>query len=258
MALLSTPKKTTELATPLPVTNRVLNGSGVTLRRGQFSLLASGPGVGKTLFATNLAVRTPIPTVYFSADSDEWTVKSRAVSILTGHELTTVEKNYDSPAWAEFYEDSLAGVDHVDWCFQTDIDPEFIVLRLQAYAEIRGEYPALVVVDNLGNTVVEQDNEGSELRNCCREMQRIARSLNCHVMALHHVVGPKEDGYQQINLGDILFKLSKIPETVFGLHRMSQSELGLSIPKQRGGKAGMVLSLPVNYATATIGGYTVG
>lgn len=259
MALLSTARHTTELASPLPVVNRALNAGGVVLRRGQFSLLASAPGVGKTLFATNLAIRTRVPTMYFSADSDEWTVKTRAISILTGHELTTVERNLGTdPAWAEHYEDALGNVDHVDWCFQTDIDPEFIVLRLEAYAELRGQYPQLVIVDNLGNTVVDQDNEGAELRSCCREMQRIARLLNLHVIALHHVIGVKEGGFQPINLGDILYKLSKIPESVFGLHRISETELGLTIPKQRGGKSGHMLALGISYPTATIGGYQIG
>lgn len=257
MPLLSAARKVRVLAPPLPVQNSTFQQAGLVLRRGQFSLVAAAPSVGKTLFATNVALRTSVPSLYFSADSDEWTVKQRAISILTGMDLGTVEQQLNSEAWDKHYTETLRRSDHVDWCFNSDIDLEFIVDRLFAHAELRGEYPQLIVVDNLGNTVVEQDNEGAELRAACRELQRIARLTNAHVMALHHVKGPKENGTQPILLGDLLWNIGKIPECVFGLHWSdpSRSGLVLTVPKNRGGKGGINLQLGVDYTRATIGGF---
>lgn len=257
MPLLSSARKTAALAPPLPVVNSVFSAAGLTFRRAQFSLVASAPGVGKTLFATNLALRTPISTLYYSADSDEWTVKQRACSILSGSPLNDIERNYNDEAWEKHYAERLRRADHIDWCFASDIDPEFIVERLFAHAELRGEYPKLIVVDNLANVVVDQDNEGSELRAACRELQRIARLTGAHVMALHHVKGAKENGTQPILLGDLLYNIGKVPELVLGLHREGPQYVALTVPKYRGGKHGMSLSLPVDYTRATLGGFQI-
>lgn len=254
MPLLSATRKAAVLAPPLPVSNVVFGNAGLAFRRRQFSLVAAAPGVGKTLFATNLAVRTPVTALYFSADSDEWTVKQRACSILTGTALSTVERQLGDDVWEKFYTDQLRSSDHVDWCFQSDIELEFVVQRLFAHAELRGEFPELIVVDNLGNSVVDQDNEGSELRGACRELQRIARTTGAHVMALHHVKGPKENGDKPIALGDLLYNIGKIPEVVLGLHREGGNVM-LTVPKNRGGRSGTTLPLPINYSTAIVEGF---
>lgn len=255
MPLLSATRKAAVLAPPLPVDNVVFKQAGLAFRRRQFSLVAAAPGVGKTLFATNLAMRTRVSSLYFSADSDEWTVKQRACSILTGTELSKVEQQLgNDEEYERYYTDKLRSTDHVDWCFQSDIELEFVVQRLFAHAELRGEYPELIVVDNLGNSVVDQDNESSELRAACRELQRIARTTGAHVMALHHVKGVKENGDKPIALGDLLYNIGKIPEVVLGLHREG-GQVMLTVPKNRGGRSGTTLPLPINYSTAIVEGF---
>jgi hypothetical protein len=111
------------------------------------------------------------------------------------------------------------------------------------------------VVDNLGNSVQDQDNEYAELRAICRELQRIARSTNAHILGLHHVVGSKENGDSPVSLGDVMGKISKIPEQVLGLSRNGENSVILSVPKNRGGKAGMQIAMPLHYPTATLGGF---
>jgi replicative DNA helicase len=255
--LSATSRKSTVLAPPLPVRNTVFNQGGLVFRRGQFSLVAAAPGVGKTLFATNLAVNTSVPALYFSADSDEWTVKQRACSILTGTDLNSVETHLNDDSWDGFYADKLRAVDHVDFCYATDIDPEFIVKRMFAYGELRGEWPQLIIVDNLGNTVEDQETQGAELQAVMRELQRLARTTKAHVMALHHVSGAKENGDKPILLGDLLFKLGKLPELVLGLSwpDPSRTSLIVNVPKFRGGKSGIAFRLPVDYTRATIEGF---
>jgi predicted ATP-dependent serine protease len=255
MPLLSTTRRSVKLSPPLPVVNSVLAGAGLSLRRGQFSLLAGAPGTGKSVVATNLAVFTKVPVLFFSADSDEWTVRTRACAILSGSLLDDVEKNLHDEAWESFYADTLRAADHIDFCYQTDIDIDFLVLRLQAHAEMRGDYPHLVVVDNLANTIVDQDNEFAELRAICRELQRIARTTGAHIIAAHHVVGTKENGDSPVALADVMGKISKIPEVVLGLSHNGENSVILSVPKNRGGKAGLQIQLPLHYPSATVGGF---
>jgi len=255
MPLLSTARHTVTLSPPLPVQNRLFNANGLSFRRGQFSILAAAVAVGKSVFAENLALFTKAPALFFSADSDEWTVRTRACAILSGAMLDDVEKNLHDEGWETFYADKLRNADHVDFCYRTDIDLEFVVRRLEAYTEMRGDYPHLIVLDNLANTVTDNDNEGAELRAICRDLQRIARETKAHVMALHHVVGPKENGLQPIGVGDLLYKIGKIPELVLGLHRNGENAVTLTVPKSRGSKSGLSLPLSMHYPTATVGGY---
>lgn len=268
MSLLSSSRKATVLAPPLPVYNEYFQRIGLVFRRGQFSLLAAGPGVGKTLFATNLAISLPASpaepdgyprdNLYFSADSDEWTVKQRSCSILTGTHLNLVENQLNDETWEKFYAEKLRTVDQNDWCFSPDIDMEFIAHRILAHTEQRGEPPQLVVVDNLANTIVDQDNEGAELRQACRELQRMARSTKTHIMALHHTVGKYENGDIAIPLNGLLYNLGKIPETVMSLHWPNPQDkrfVQLTLPKFRGGQKDAAINLPINYGTATIGGF---
>jgi hypothetical protein len=255
--LLSTTRRAAVLSPPLPVPHSLFAGNGLSFRRGQFSLMASAPGVGKSVFATNLSIRTRVPVLFFSADSDEWTVRTRACAILSGTQLDDIEKNLNDEAWEAFYADKLAAANHIDWCYQSDIDLEFLVLRLQAHAELRGDYPHLIVVDNLGNTVADQDNEYAELRGTCRELQRIARSTNAHILALHHVKGAKENGVQPIGLGDLLGNIGKISEVVLGMNRLpgDPNAVNISVAKNRGGKSQQQIRMPLDYATATLGGF---
>lgn len=257
MSLLSTVRRGAPLSPALNTHNSVLNSAGVMLRRSQFSMIAAAPGVGKSVFATNLALRMKVPTLFLSADSDEWTVRSRACSILTGVPLDTVEQNLNSEdeAWDSWFAEHLGQANHVDWCYQSDIDTEFIALRLKAYEEVRGYSPELIVVDNLSNTVADQANEYAELRGTCRELQAIARIEQAHVMALHHVTGNKEDGQQEIGLGDLLGKLGKIPEVVLGLNHRGADGLNVHIAKNRGGPSGGSVYMDISYKSATIGGY---
>lgn len=255
MPLLSATRKTTLLAPALPVYNKILAPAGVVFRRGQFSLLAAAPGVGKSVFATNLSIFTPAPVLFFSADSDEWTVRTRACAILSGTDLDNVSKQLDDSQWETYYAGLLAKADHVDWCFQSDIDVEFILRRVEAYAELRGEYPQLIVVDNLGNSVTDPDKEYAELRGICRDLQAVARGLKAHVLALHHVKGAKESGSNPIGLGDLLGNIGKIPEMVLGLNRCGENQVTLTVPKNRGGRAGIEVHLGLHYPTATVGGY---
>lgn len=239
---------------PLPARCEFLRNAGVVVRSGQFSLLAAASGVGKTLMAVNYALWTGVPTVYFSADSDESTVRLRVNAALTGQPQAKVEADIRSGGWADYYLGVVKQADHVDWCYRSDLDIDFITNRLKSHREVWGSYPALIVVDNLLNTVAAPDAFG-ELGEVCQDLQVIARKTGAHVLALHHVTGAKEDGWQPIWQSDLLGKLAKWPEIVLGLCRQSGSYLTLTVAKNRGGPSGSEHSVYVDYEKATIGGF---
>lgn len=256
MPILSTiGRQAVKLSEPLPVRNSIFSNAGLTFRKGQFSLVLSAPAVGKTNFALNMAVFTNVDVLYFSADSDEWTVLSRAIALVTGEKINTVVDHMGDPAWDDYYSAQLGATDHIDFCYRTDIDLEFMANRVLAHEEIYGKFPDLIVLDNLDHTVEDQANEFVELRGTCKELQRIARDTEAHVMALHHVQGSKTDGWSPINMGDSLGKLEKIPEIVLGLSRDSDDRVLLSVPKNRTGRSGLQFGLPLDYATAKVGGW---
>lgn len=239
----------------LPERAGFLREAGVKLRRSQFSIVAAAPAVGKSTVATNYAIRTGVPSLYFSADSDEWTVRPRCAAILTGKPLAGVEQDLTDPAWLPFYQETLSQADNVDWCYRSDIDLDFIIQRVKAHKEVRGPAsPSLIVVDNLTNTVTSDDEYG-ELRGTCRALQGLARTTGAHVMALHHVTGAKENGDQPIWLGDLLGKIGKIPEIVIGFNRMDQQWLNMTVAKNRGGPSGRQYAVSIDYSRATVGGF---
>lgn len=258
MALLSSARRSTALAPPLPISNRILNSAGVVLRRGQFSMLAAAPSVGKSTVARNLCIFSrDVRSLYFSADTDEYTVRKNAISVLTGSPLNQVDSQLESESWDSYYNNKLTEVDHVDWQYGTDVDPETIALQMNAYSERWGDYPDLVVVDSLGNTVEDDENEIAELKANCRELHRMARATKCHIMALHHLTGEYEDGDKPVTLKALKGKVGQWPELAIGLSWPRGKEAGallMTVPKNRNGERGLQIEVPIDYATGLIGG----
>lgn len=257
MPLLSTSQRTTTLAPALPIDNRVFEQLRLYLRQGQFTILAAAPSVGKSIFARNLVIKTKIPSLFLSADSDEYTVKTSVLGALLQDDLATVEKNLHTEAtfWEDWYNEQLRQADHVDWSFNSDISIDWIVEKMEAYAEIYGDYPKLLVIDNLGDMVTEDGGDiYIELRRICRELRTIARSTHCHILALHHLTGEYEDGLKPVTLKALEGKVGKVPQNVLGLNWRDQSQqsVWMTVPKARGTKRGMTVAVDLDYSKALV------
>lgn len=259
MPLLSTSQRTTTLAPALPIKNKVFDYLHLYLRQGQVTLLAAAPSVGKSIFARNLVVKTKIPALYLSADSDEYTVKTSVLGCLLQEDLFTIEKNLRDDRWEEYYGEKLKEADHVEWSFQSDINLEWIEQKMEAYAEVYdGNYPKLLVIDNLGDMVTDDDGDVYiELRRICRKLREIARATHCHIIALHHLTGEYEDGLKPVTLKALEGKVGKVPENVLGLNWRDQSQtvVQMTVPKARGTKRGATVSLNLDYSKALVGDF---
>lgn len=226
----------------LPTVFRSLEAAGFHFRRGQVTLIAGPPGGGKSALSLALTIALGVGTIYASADSDEFTQGTRAAAMLSGHLLDDVVAAFESGHGA-FYEEELAKLDAVRFEFMPDPSIDDMDELVWAFALVYGEYPALIVVDNLTDLYAGEAGEGGGHTGedkALKYLKSLARATGACVIVLHHLIGSKENGDQPAGLGDLKGKVGKIPESVLTLFRTGRPDdelMGVSIVKNRGGKA---------------------
>lgn len=153
----------------------------------QFVMICGPSGAGKSFMALDAALKMAVPTLYLSCDSDEMTMVVRAASAVTKHNQRDVREVYKRGLFKEVYGDALRNS-----AIRLSFDPsnptmEDVALTLEAYREVEGLYPRLLVLDNVMN--LEGDNSGNEwgfLRQASKDLHLIARKTKACVLALHH------------------------------------------------------------------------
>lgn len=207
---------------------------GVYLRRGQLAMLAAAPGVGKSVLATSYVLQSGARTLYLSADTDSYTTSIRLIAATTGCTLEQAEAGRS--AGADWAIDALRTIRNVHFAFPSSPDEREIGERLIAYREAEGEYPDLMVVDNLQNVAFD-DEEFAGQRRLMREFQSVASRTGTAILILHHVTGEHENGDKAPPLSGISGKLSKFPALIATAWRKGVKELGISVVKNRFGPA---------------------
>lgn len=223
----------------LPAAFKALEAIGAKLRYGQVSLVAGAPGSGKSAFALAWCLRTAVPTLYFSADSDRMTLATRIGASVTRNTTDEVEQGIvgpEGPKWLSFIDSHTRQI----W-FSWDPAPTLddIEAELLAYAAVNGQWPGLVVLDNLKNVWDDASDEKDHVRfdRVIARLNEFAREYGSHVLVLHHVLGGYEDGYTPIPLSGLLGKPSKDVTLALTLHRRGQDEMGVCVVKNRVGQA---------------------
>ncbi|AGS82749.1 DnaB-like dsDNA helicase [Mycobacterium phage AnnaL29] len=228
---------------PLPPVWSALTHKGTTLRRGQLVLVCAGPGTGKSAFVLAYALKSKVPTLYFSADSDAFTQISRSVSILSGCSL---EKAARDVREQNIEEAVAAELDEIPIRFNYKASPSLDVIEesLAAYDALYEDFPALIVVDNITNVRTDSsdgDDPFSGLESLMDYLHEMGRETGSCVIGLHHVTGPHNDGDKPIPLSGIKGQIGRVPEMVLTLHRVSDGfgpdSLNVSTVKNRGGKS---------------------
>jgi hypothetical protein len=248
----------TALAPPLPQPYKALAARGLYFRPGQASLTVAAPGVGKSLFWLNYALRAGQPCLYLSGDTDRHDVTIRLLAATSGYENSQCEQ-FAGGGVAGFDPAALLRhADHIQWVFDASLPAEYIVERLAAYREMHGEYPALVVIDNLRNTI-DGDDEFREMRQATVAIQKLARLTGSHVATLAHATGEYENGDKPIPQGGVAGKLSKDPEAVITLYRYGQGQLGVIVAKNRSGRPDPAAQAPIvlniDYSRSSLYGF---
>lgn len=118
-----------------------------------------------------------------------------------------------------------------------------IELSMMSYEEVYGDFPALVVVDNITNVRAggEADDPFSGLEALMDYLHTMARNTGACVVGLHHVTGGYNDADKPIPLSGVKGQISRVPEIVLTLHRVAQEfgpeELRVSTVKNRYGRS---------------------
>lgn len=227
---------------PLPVVYQALADNDTVFLRGQLGLVAAGPGTGKSLFALTYALKSRVSCLYISADSDAFTQVSRSISVLTGCQYSEAKEIVrKDQAFA------VVPLDGIPIRFVYDSSPTLdrIEILVMAYDEVYGDYPALIVVDNITDvrtgTAENDENPFAGLEGLMAYLHDMARGTGAFVLGLHHVIGQYNDGDKPIPLSGIKGQIGRVPELVITLHS-EKSEFGpgvvkASTVKQRGGRA---------------------
>lgn len=204
-------------------------------RRGQLSLIAAAPGGGKTALATHLAVNmaydedTGVPTMYWSADTDQLTLSSRILANI--RDITTEEAEalvVERDPGALTILDSAT--DHMWWTFQSSPTLRDIEDELAAYCYVMGDYPHLMVIDNLMD-IAEPGEEYSRYRDIIQFLTDVVRTTNAHIMLLHHVIGEHTNGNRPIPRSGIRQKVDEKPRLILTLYKPEEGIMGIRVVK---------------------------
>ena len=229
---------------PLPPVFKGLGDVGALFRRGQTSLICAAPGGGKSAIATHLALFQDysgdghmVPTMYFSADSDESTLGDRATAAIVGKDTYTVHdllKNDHEPTWHAQEE----ATNHVWMNFDSSPSIDNIYNEVDAYCYSTGDYPHYIVIDNIMNVRAAESGSGMGGENLYAAMEAfhtLARLTGAHVMVLHHVTGEFTNGDVVIPRSGIMGKIDKVPRLILTLYKAGEGLMGISVVKNSNG-----------------------
>lgn len=223
------------LAAELPMPWPSMTSLRVAFRRGQASLLASAPGGGKSTLALAYALYARVPTLFISADTDLTTMAIRTGAAVLGWSQAMVEAQLQSPQVRQ----AIESASHIRWTDDSQPSVADIYQETLAYCEVYGDFPALIVVDNLIDCQAERgsDKDWSATRSVVDGLKRLARESEAHVLILAHATGRYENGDEPIPLGGLEWKPGKNVELVLTMHQGEGRELRICPVKNRMGKA---------------------
>jgi hypothetical protein len=146
-------------------------------------MIAGPPGSMKTILTLNMVEKIACPTLYFSSDSDDFTMASRVLAMKTGE--TTEQTEEWTRTNVIHAQKILRSFDFVRWSFHSAPTLDHMELEADAYAEVNGEYPHLVVID----IMMDVDFEGAGEQNywaLMAELKVLARKWMSAVLIVHH------------------------------------------------------------------------
>jgi hypothetical protein len=158
-----------------------------TFRHGATSMLAGTPGSFKSVLALNMLVtwtRAGKSVLYFSGDSDEFTVARRVSGIITGDDQATIEAAFlkgDAKRYLTAIEETLENVVFVYELLSMD----GIADHMKAFESVNGAFPDAVFLDNLMDYTAAGD-EWAEMREMTKDLDAMARETMSHIVILHH------------------------------------------------------------------------
>lgn len=198
----------------LPDISPVLTARGVRVRQGQVLMLAAQPNGGKSMFALWYAVTHNLPTLYISADTDAADTLYRALAMLTGDKVGDIEEAYELGA-DEAYAPELQRVSNIRFTFESTPTLEDIGLEVEAFEELWGRPPQVLVIDNLLNIVHgETSGNWGTMLEISSFLHDVARKSGAAVMVLHHTSEAEGKAAFPPPRKAVIGKVSQLPEVI--------------------------------------------
>ena len=192
---------------PLPSCFKAFENNKIIIRRSEVSMFAAAPGVGKSTLALALALKMKVPTLYISADTNAHTMAMRLASMISGKSQSDVERMLVTDiGWTKA---TLARGSHIVWSFESAPSLQDIDEEVQAFEELWGCPPTLIVVDNLMDVATDGGEEFASMRAIMKELKYLARATNEQVCAYSFIPFIGEQRTQRLLYCITLLKQSK-------------------------------------------------
>jgi predicted ATP-dependent serine protease len=230
----------TKVAASLPTVYTTLANQQISLRRAEVSMIAGPPGAGKSTFALHWALKAARPTLYFSADTYSDTMALRLAAMITDTDQNMIEPLMSDPAWAASV---LAEASHIRWCFESAPSLADIELEIAAFLEMFGQYPELIVVDNLLDCTHSDGDEWNSMRSLLREFKWWARETGSALLVLHHT-SESSSGNPAPPRSSIQGKVAQTPALILTVTNSQPGFMGVAAVKNRYG--------PADYSGSTV------
>lgn len=214
----------------LPVIFRPLEQAKIRARMGTATFVAGPPGAMKTALVLYYVLRLNKPTLYFSADAEDFEVVERAAAAISGDTMDEVQGN------PEKYAGELAKAGNVKFVYEDSPSYLDVELEVAAYAEIFGTFPEVIVIDNFMNLVGEDENEWAGMRTSARVVHKLTRITKAAVFVLHHMSDDRNDPTTPAPRSKLQGKVGQLPKAIWSL-ALAGDELRVAPAKNRWGPA---------------------
>lgn len=197
-------------------------------------MIAGPPGSMKTILALNIVhqMGPEVPTIYHSSDSDDFTMASRSLSMLTGERGEETELMVMAQQKSAY--EALKAMEHVRWSFKSSPTLEHMWAEADAFREIKGEYPHHTVID----IMMDIDYDGVAEQNywsLMAELKDMARDQQTAITVVHHTSESAKGGSPPPRSA-IMGKANQLPTLILTLWGDSHAgKLDIATVKNRFG-----------------------
>lgn len=202
----------------LPLPLRPLADMKIRVRSGTATFIAGPPGAAKTMFTLYNILRMNKPTLFFSADCEPFEIVERAAAAMSGQTMDFVRQN------PQQYVEGLA-----TYCnnvkFVYDDAPSYLDVELEvaAYAEVYGQFPEIIVIDNLMNLVGQSEDEWSSHRDHAKVIHRLTRITKAALIVLAHMSDDRTDASHPAPRKSLMGKVGALPKVILSLAMCEES-----------------------------------
>lgn len=206
-------------------------------------MVAGRSGHMKSLFTLWLVRQMGVRTLYYSADMNAW---QASVRLTAGQLGITTDEVEMSLADGSFYEPPPALPLH--FCFDSNPTLDDIEDELDAYVEAWGDYPELIVVDNLKNVDSQHEGEYGGQNFVLDFLHGVTRQTGAACIVLHHTqigVSTKKPFEPQPRWA-IKNNVDELPELILTVgHNEDNGLYGIAAVKCRMAKQDMAAENPI-------------